>query len=381
MIPQKILFISEGQLGDLLLLTPALRATKRAFSSARVSVLIVERRKAPIPRSSHAPISKGSPSQINSVLATNPNVDELLIVDRDALRSRSGLGRLKAELDVVRALRKENFDVAICMFPEDRFVLWAFASGAKIRVGQRDQPLHWLLTHKPDLRKDARGVLEYYCELVRAIGVTVESRETEFQISERGKRWAQDFLLRQSIETSNQLVAIHPGATGNYKIWPPESYARLIDRLQSEADVTVVLCSGSQDGEVVDAIKRCLQTHVLEAITTDDVEKLGALLQRCSLCVSNDSGPRHLAAALGVPSLAFLRQYHDREWKVYPEDDNHATLQGTERCPACPSGVCLDRIPERERFGSYCMRMIGVEEAFTRIRQLLNKRPLSVRTQ
>ncbi|MBF8249246.1 MAG: lipopolysaccharide heptosyltransferase, partial [Bacteroidetes bacterium] len=325
--PRRILFIAEGQLGDLLLLTPAIRAMKQMYPTASVSILILERRKS-APFSTNSPISR----QSNTVFDGNPNVDCTYILNREALRSLGGWNRMKAEWEVVKFLRGQNPDVVICTFPQDRFVLWALATGARIRVGQRGKGLGWALTHRVETRKQDRGVLEHYCDLVREVGAKVSSLQTEYVIPTSATAWADAFLREHKLDSSSMLIAVHPGATGDYKIWPPERYAMLIDELQSIGNARVVLCQGVLDTPIIDAIRKCLRNDAVVAQTGEDLAQLAALLQRCALCISNDSGPRHLAIAVGTPSLALFRQHHDKEWKVYEESDRAATLQGSTRC-------------------------------------------------
>lgn len=361
---RKILFLAEGQLGDLLLLTPALRAVKESFPASSVYVLMLERRNAD--ESQSHPFSNliASPfERLNSVFSTNPNVDQLFVLNRGTFRSLHGIARGKAEWEIIKFLRRQKFEAVVCTFPEDRFVEWAFASGAGIRVGQRKQNLHWLLTHKPDIEKAEKGVLEYYCDLVRAIGAHVRTTRTEYVIPPSSIEWADRFFNASNISAAQRLVAVHPGATGDYKIWPPERYAALIDHLSNMQGVKVLLLGGKMDQPVTSAIRRHLRSSIIEAKTENSVGNLAAVFRRCSLCISNDSGPRHLAIAVGTPSLAFFRQHHNREWGVYEENDRLMTLRGSEPCPVCPSNICWDKIPSGEIFSSCCMRMIGVEKA------------------
>ncbi len=361
---RKILFLAEGQLGDLLLLTPALRAVKESFPSSSVSVLVVERRNPDKSKTKwFSDLTATAAERAISPLSTNTNVDELLVINRQTLRSLKGLARVKAELDIVRFLRRQKFDTVICTFPEDRFAEWAFASGARMRVGQRKQNLHWLLTHTPAIEKAEKGVLEYYCDLVRAIGAQVQSMHTEYNIPPSSVGWADNFLKANNISTSQKLVAVHPGATGNYKIWPPERYAALMEFLLSVPETKVLLLVRDFDLPIISAIKRNLRSAVIEIETGDNVGNLAAILRRCVLCISNDSGPRHLAIAVGTRSLAFFRQHHDREWGVYEENDRVMTLKSSQPCPVCPPGICMDKIPPDEMFSSYCMRIVGVDES------------------
>jgi ADP-heptose:LPS heptosyltransferase len=201
MTPQRILFITEGGLGDHVALTPALRELKRSFPESFVCVFTTYRR--PTDNTKQNPFENLYPSQVerdNSVLAANTNIDELYVLNRYAFKSLRGIARAKAELAVLRFLRGKKFDTVVCTFPhKDRFILWSYASGAAVRVGARNQGLHWLLTHTPDIEKSRGGVVEYYCDLVRAIGATVTSTRTEYMVPDSSTIWA-DRLLRRWVQ-------------------------------------------------------------------------------------------------------------------------------------------------------------------------------------
>ena len=105
--------------------------------------------------------------------------------------------------------------------------------------------------------------------------------------------------------------------------------------------------------------------------TGTDVALLGALLRRSVLCITNDSGPRHLAVAVGAPSLALFRQFHGIEWSIYPESAECVTMTGTQPCGACPPSACLDRTPGGERYGAVCLRQLSVEEVLARALEMI----------
>ena len=368
--PRRILFIAEGQLGDLLLLTPAIRAMKESFPSSFISVLVVERRT----RDSAKPVEElaaNSEERERSVFATNRYVDEILVVSRDALRSRRGIARVRAEIAVALALRRKRFDTVVCTFPEERFALWAFASGAATRVGQNRQALRWMLSHTPEIEKARGGVLQYYCDLVRAVGATVRSAHTEYTVPDASAEWAEGVFREYSLRSVQRVVAIHPGATGDYKIWPPERYAALIERL-TERGMRVLLLNGLLDEPVVSAIRSLRPRSFIEITTAHRLADLAAIIRRSHLCITNDSGPRHLAVAVGTPSLALFRHHHDREWGIYPQSNRCRTLQGETQCPACPSGVCLDKVPESERYGAFCLRQITVDDVLRQVDRMLS---------
>jgi heptosyltransferase-3 len=357
--PSNILLITEGQVGDLLLLTPAIRALSESYPFARITLLIVERRDTGSARGIQGELL--GPAK-DTILSTNPRVHHIYSVRRDYLRMLSGARRLGAERRIIRFVREKRYDTVICTFPEDRFALWAFASGARVRVGERRQGLGWVFTHTPDVRKEDRGVLEYYRSLVRTVGAVPDNAGPEYHIRPDAEEWAQGFLQDHGL-LPGAYVAVHPGATGDYKIWPPERYAALIDRITDETSLPAVLCTGPQDGDVYARVRESLRSAVVPLNTAGRIDRLAAVLAHAALVISNDSGPRHLSIAVGTPSLAFFRRHHDREWGVYPESATVRTLKSTIDCPLCPAGICHDRTTDGQRYGAACMMDISVETA------------------
>ena len=370
MTPRNILVLAEGQLGDLLLLAPALRLIKDGLPDSRSTVLILQRRGRQRQESTEAdPVRDADPQGTASVLLGNSSADRVVELQRYFLKSLQGIRRLRGESGVVRWLRSQKFDAVLCTFPEDRFAMLAYVSGAKIRVGQRQQRLHWLLNRTPDIQKSETGVLEYYCGLARALGAEGESPRTEFAVSPEAMQWARECIAVQCGEEPAPVV-IHPGASGDYKIWPPERFAALVDRLHAQ-DIPVLLCGGEGDREVVQLIRSRVHHTLSVVITEGSLQRLAGVFAQSALVVSNDSGPRHLAIAVGAKTLAFFRQYHNREWNVYAETDGCRILRGKETCTACPTGLCADRVPPGEQYGSHCVRMITVDQAVTAIHTML----------
>ncbi len=385
----RTLVIAEGQLGDLLLLVPALRALKTGNMTQHLTVLVVKRRPGPAGVADAGPLPheggyagaarvvdpepllyQGGNSGPASVLKSLPYVDRVFELDRARLRKLRGWARLHGEWEIIRTLRRERFDAVICAFPEDRFVLWARASGARRRVGQYAQPLRRLLTDTPHILKEDRGVIRYYLALASALGAKGEDERTEFAIPASARTWAREFIAAHC-PGAGPIVVINPGASGDYRIWPPERFSALLAKLRANG-VRVILCGGPIDDEVMEAVTTAHQSAVPVARMGPDLTRDGALFAESDLVVTNDSGPRHLAIAVGARSLAVIQRHHHRAWGVYAESDSCATVRAEEECPVCPRGVCNDRRREGERFGCVCVRMVSVETVYDRVMRMLS---------
>jgi heptosyltransferase III len=365
---RNILVLAEGQLGDLLLLTPAVRSLRAGHPDAEISVVIYQRRLPPRPAGS--PVFFPSEGRgTAAVMSRLPCVNHVFEIDRALLRSMPARPRIGEELRIAGTLRSRRYDGVLCTFPEDRFSVLAYMSGARVRAGEQVGGVTRLLNAAPEVTRGTAGVLAYYCTLAEAMGGLAVSRQTEFQPSVEGirrvDRWLTDLGLAGS-----RYVAIHPGATGEYKQWPPERFVQVIERLRAEG-IPVALCGGKGDEEILAAIGATLSADVPVLEPGTDISVLAAFLMRAGVCLTNDSGPRHLAVAVGAPSLALFRRHHGKEWAVYEETPRCRTLTGNAECGSCTAGKCEDRVPAGSRFGAECLRQIGEDEVVLAVKSML----------
>jgi heptosyltransferase II len=368
MNPSNILFIAEGQTGDLLLLTPAIRAVKKQYPSSSIKLLVLQRRENKLDNEV-INFNRIFIDSESNVLKKNKNIDEIFIINHSALKSIKGFKHFKIEADIISFLRKQNFDTAICTFPNDRFLIWSYFIGAKIRVGQNKKWMSFLLNRVCDSKKEDTGVLNYYLELVKKIDAQETSFETDFEIATEAVVWADEIFAANGIIDREKIIVIHPGASGSYKIWPPEKFALLINELSKNHQV--ILCSGGSDDHIFNDIKK-LSNDFIRIDDGNNIHRLAAVFKKSCLVITNDSGPRHLAAAVKARSLALFRKYNDNAWKIYPENNMTATIQSLSNCIFCEPGKCNDLIPQGEKFGSYCMREIKVEEVVKRAEELIS---------
>jgi ADP-heptose:LPS heptosyltransferase len=367
---RRILILAEGQLGDLLLLTPVLRSLKKSIPDCHLTVAVVQRRSYGGITSEPRSVLTEPPSPGTSeVLLRSPYVDQVLEIQRPLLRSLAGLARVRAELSIVRRLRSGNYQTVICCFAEDRFCVWAALSGAPVRVGQRDQALGWLLTVRPNIRKEEGGVMRYYCALAKAVGAEVDSERTEFPIPDDARERAARKRKSVGLREGERFAVVHPGASGAYRVWPPERYAAVIDALWQQWEMKTLLCGTAFDTQTLEAVRNHCSVPVVEIALGESVAYSAAIMEGAAVCLSNNSGPRHLALSTGIPSLALAPRFDDRAWGLYGGVGE--ILTGNETCPVCTADRCFDRMPEGEHFGSYCLRMITVEAVLDRLRKIL----------
>jgi len=373
--PEKILFLAEGQLGDNIILGPALRAVKQTYPDCEVSVLLMHRRR-------YSKDHERSPDELPSiekssftgtaeVFKDHPYTDNILELDRKSLRRLKGIKRLKAELGCIRYLRKEKFSAVICTFPQERFIIWSFLAGIKKRIGEKNQKMSYLLTDKPDICRKDSGVLKYFCNLLVPLGVKCDFYQTFFNIPEASQKFAQGFFKEHGFTKGKNIIAIHPGASSKGRQMPPAFYTELINLLNDAGYKDIILCYSEYDLNYTKELKQGLPNHPVE-IQTRTISDLAAILNLSSVVIVHNSGPRHLAAAMGLKVLGILQDYDDIMWKIY-DDIRQPVIQANNPCDNCKrDGKCFGYIPKGDKYGAKCMNSIKAVDVYSRVVSLLN---------
>jgi heptosyltransferase II len=329
----KILIRATNWVGDSIMALPALRAARRRFSDARISVLA---------RPYVADIYRGQ------------NIcDELISYDhKGAHAGLSGRERLAQEL------RKQKFDVALLLQNAFDAAWLAWRAGIPERVGYARDGRSLLLTKKIPVPK--RGEIPaheqfYYLELLRR-ACWIDSLPGEsfvtLAVSDEHRRQAEGTLSSAGVRQNVTRIAIGAGASyGSAKCWPPERFADFVNRFRLHADADVIFFGTAAEQRVSDAIAAGIKSPSISLVGKTAIAALPSLLSRCQLFVGNDSGAMHVAAAVGLPVVA-----------IFGPTDPHGTAPITPRCtvvqekPYC-SPCFLRRCPIDHR----CMTRVRPE--------------------
>jgi ADP-heptose:LPS heptosyltransferase len=312
--------INTKYLGDLIVSTPALRALRKSFSGSSITILVRQ--------------------EYKTVLAGNPNIDEIHSFDF-AIKKVKGVPRLKAEWNFVKVLRSKKFDAVISLQSGDRYAEWAYLSGAKIRVAPRKQSLSFLLTKKVDVYEDTISYLDYYLKIAEAFHAVSDGKKTDFYLDEKFRGWFLDFNSKNNITSEDVLIGIHAGASESSKIWPLGKFIQLIERLSEISKVKIIMFAGPAEKNFTAASK--FGGHVILADTSEDIQQLAWLQNSCKLFIANDSGARHIAAALNISTITLFPEDKLSCWKFYDDLANQHFIIG-KRNISDPQNMFLDDI-------------------------------------
>ena len=303
---RSILVIRQhNQMGDMLLAVPAFRGLRNRFPDAHIALLA---------------------ASINTdVMMNNPYIDEVLTYAKE--RNRKNPLRL---IRFVRSIRRRRLDLVIVLntvsFSVTSMML-AAVSGARVRIGSSSSKFgndltsgfyHFELPLPGDEELARMHESEHNLHPLRAIGVRADGLES-LLVPTGGEKSESERLISASFPGSSPFIVIHPGAGKKQNIWPPERFAELIRRLREVREVGVIAVRGPVDGEVFDEfLKTC--SSVTTVISSPSVGLLGAIMQRASLTLCNDTGVMHIAGAVGANCCAVFGPTDPSRWKPINEN-------------------------------------------------------------
>ncbi len=326
---ERILVIKLRAVGDVVLSTVVLKNLREAFPGVSLEFLT----------------EKGGAG----ILEGNPFLNRLHVYDR---RTMTGLR-------LIRMVRSRRYDLVIDLFGNPRTALVTRLSGARYRVGFRFRTR----TYAYNIVVEPRGAIvhntQFNLDALEKIGVPVIDRSLHIVPGEQEEASVASFWDRQ-FPSPTPVVALHSGGGWETKRWPAERFAALADVLQTQYHAVVLLPWGPGEEADVERIRSLMKTEAIIPPATNLLE-LAALLRRCSLMVSNDSGPMHIAAAMGTPVLGLFGPTNPRLQGPFGKKVITVRNEAVE-CLGCNLTVCP--------IGNPCMKDLDIQRVLDAIEQL-----------
>ncbi|HEY7152984.1 MAG TPA: glycosyltransferase family 9 protein [Gemmataceae bacterium] len=279
---ERIALIKPSALGDIIHGLPVLTALRQRYPCAHITWVV---------NRVYEPLLRG-----------HRDLDDILAFDRRASR-RGRLAAARSWLCFLVELRRRRFDLVIDLQGLFRTAVMVLATGARRRVGLSTarEGATWTYTDViPVADFNALHAVERCWLVAEAFGVGDMPRQFPIPISADARRWAEETTRGQP----RPWLMIGPGARWPTKRWPPEHFAALAGRVRAEFGGSVFFVGGGDETPLAAAVRACLSgpAHDLTGRTT--LPQLAALLERADVMLANDTGPLHLAAALGRPVVA-----------------------------------------------------------------------------
>ena len=333
--PAKLMVRATNWVGDAVLSLPALEALRTSFPDTEIVVV--------------------AKPWVAELYAGHPGLFRLMVYDpAGEHRGRSGFGKF------VEELRRERFDAAI-LFQRAFHAAWmAWRARVPVRVGYGTDGRAALLTEPVAL--PAPGHVGHqaaeYLELLFRAGL-IERRPRPAQpvnllLTKAERRWASEELKSLGLDGPRYFAGLNPGAAfGPAKRWPAERFAALGDRLVGALGADVLVFGSEAERPLAETVARRMQHTPVVLAGNTTLRQWMALTARCRVVVANDSGPMHVAAALGVPVVAVFGSTDERatgplsHWARVVRQPVACSPCGLRECPLdlrCLSGVTVDQV-------------------------------------
>ena len=329
----RLLLLQLQNVGDSMIFSRTLQALRARYPSATIDLLV-------------NPVSA-------QLYARCPLVDRLWVVPKG---TRGGL----PSREMLRELRARHYDYAVADITQvsARYGMIAALVGAKASVGFDMAQGGRFFSHRIEV-PPAASFVECNLLLARTLGADPSSFGERFYYAANDAALVDDLLSRHGVRGA--FVAIHPTSNWQSKTWFPERWAQLADALVERHGLTVVFVGTAAEAPYVATIREQMTVGSVVLNGTTDLPQLGALLDRAALVVGTDSGPRHIAGALGRPQVTVMSsQDHAHRWGL--DRPNEIVLRADPECVGCLLSTCGHRL---------CMDLIDVSRVLAACGEVL----------
>jgi len=336
----RILVVSVNWLGDVIFSSSVFSALKKQYPQAKISCLAVP--------------------GIKDILEMIPHIDEVIVYDEKG-EHRGWLAKCR----IIKKLKKGRFDAAFLLRASVSRSFLLFCAGIPQRVGYAGRKKGLFLTHKIQESEQKVHRAEHYLHIIESYGIKVKERVTCIGAGERERQEVNEMLKEKGIDDNGRFVVLNPGGNWDLKRWPIENFLKLTRYLHEKYGCKVVVSGAVKDDP--------LARYIVEPIDDDwavdltgktNLKQLTALISRADVVVSADSGPLHLANAVGTPVIGIYGP--TRPEVTGPRGEGRAII--LQRDIGCNRKPCYYlQCPQ-----NLCMRAITVEDVQKAIEQITN---------
>ncbi|MDA8215741.1 MAG: lipopolysaccharide heptosyltransferase II [Nitrospiraceae bacterium] len=331
---EKILIRGVNWIGDAVMTMPAIRALRKSYPEVKIEILV---------KPSVAPIFEN-----------DPNINETILYED---KFKGIIGKLR----LAKILRKKKFSKAILLQNAFDAAFIAFLAGIPERIGYNRDGRGFLLTKPISFNGDDRKVhhIDYYLSLLKAADIKADYSNPWIYLSINERLSARERLsgLRRPI------LGINPGATyGSAKRWFPERFAQVANWFIKETGGSVVIFSGRNEVDIAEEIDKHIPENKLFLAGITSLRELISLISECDVFVTNDSGPMHIAYAVGTPLVAIFGSTDPN--LTGPAGNNNIIVKTDLICSPCFERTCKNN-------DMRCMYTVTSEDVYFGVKELL----------
>lgn len=340
---QKVLILKLRYIGDTLSILPVAANLAQKVPGIEIDVLV----------------NRGT----EQLLAADPHIHRLWAYDRRQAK-QSTAASLAYHYRFFKQLRPQKYDVILDFTHGDRAAFLSFVIGAPLRVTYRDASRlsRTLMNCVIDADPRRMHIVDYQLQALKLFGLNDFDKSTRLVIPPSITQRTDRLLTKNGLRAGAPPVAIHPGARGRLRQWPPERFAAIARRIHQNYDASLLLIGGPAEGELVNHVRKHMGFRPTFQSCGLSLLEMAAMLQRCRLFIGNDSAPAHIAAAVGCPGVTLFGPTWPHMWR--PLHPTGKVVYKNVPCRACRQEVCI-------RPQNSCMRMIGVEDVWRKVRQIM----------
>ncbi len=303
----RILILKFRNIGDVLLITPLLGNLKQYYPESQIDVAV----------------NKGT----EPMVSLNPNVNKLIIYDRDFIKSLSPVKKLLKEIQFSFAFRKEHYDMVINLTEGDRGAQIAWLSGAPIRIGypNKNRILKNAFTHH--LPKQAfRHTLETNLDPLRVLNIPINNKKVEIFWDK-----SDEYFINDKLSKIEQFIHIHPVSRWLFKCIADQTMAEIIDYCEIVLNTKVIITAAPVQAELdkVDSILSLCKSDPINLSGKLSLKQTVALNKKSKLFIGVDTAVMHISAANDTPVFAFFGPSGTDHWGPWDNDMTQSTY--TER--------------------------------------------------
>ena len=314
-VPKRILVVKLDHLGDVILATPVFSNLRHAYPNAELHALT------------------GRWSRV--VLERHPDVNAVFDYNSPAFSRIGQSTTLKQAFQLYRELHRQKYDLIIELRGDWRTTKFSLLqltphrlSRAALQIENKLGRSRFSGTHETTRNLD----------VLRHAGIPTSIQTATFSVTTADEKWASDFLAIHKIDKQCPLVAIHPGSPIPLKRWLPERYAKLADWLIARKGTQVLFVGVKDEIPIVTEIQRRMKGISINIAGETTLTQLASILHTCNMFIGNDSGPMHLAAAVGTPTIGLYGPGDPTRFA--PIGVACQTIRRKLDCPPCLGTTC-----------------------------------------
>jgi len=335
-----IMIRSTNWIGDAIMTTPAIRAIRKNYPHAHITIL--------------------AKPWVAPVFQFSPYVDH--IMPYDANGSHSGL---KGKIQLIQDLRNQKFDTAILLQNAIEAAILSFCAGIERRVGFNTDARGLLLTHPIPITKAIKSIHQtrYYLQMLESAGITNDGLDLDLFIGTEDRVSAYRFLKKINSSPDIRWIGMNPSATyGTAKQWFPKRFALLADRIARDFHAGILIFGGPKDIQLGEQVCEMMQTPAVNLAGQTTLGMAMAMIQQCHAFITNDSGLMHIACALQTPLVAIFGSTNPIT--TGPIGKNSHIVQVKAPCSPCLLTDC----PKKDHI---CMEAVNVDMVYQKVEALL----------